>query len=120
MPPILVPLASVTPVVADQYRLYDVAPLTAVQESATCLVPPVAVTPLGAAGIVAAGVVAVVVAETSVERAPLRPLLAALTVTKYVVDGLSPVMTNGLVTFFTHFASAPSLSSSSPTWDLAA
>ena len=115
---ILVPFAVVTPVVVDQYRLYEVAPLTAVQETVTWFVPAVAVTPAGAAGIVGTGVVAVVVAETSAERGPLRLLLTALTVTKYVVDGASPVMTNGLVTFFTFFASTSSLSSSSPRRDL--
>jgi len=100
--------------------LYEAAPLTAVHERVTCLLPAVALTPLGAAGMVGAGVVAVVVADTSAERGPLRPLLIALIVTKYVVDGASPVIANGLVAFFTRFKPLlpSSLSSSSPPLDL--
>lgn len=82
MPLIFVPLAVVTPVVVDQYRLYEAAPLTAVHETVTCLVPPLALTPVGAAGMVGTGVTAVVVAETSADGGPLRPLLIALTMTK--------------------------------------
>jgi hypothetical protein len=109
MPLIFVPVVVVTPVVVDQYRLYEVAPLTAGQEMVTCLVPPVAVTPVGTAGIVAADVLGLVLADTSAEAAPLRPALTALTMKKYVVFTASGFNTNGLVTFLTRIASTWSL-----------
>jgi hypothetical protein len=57
-----VPVPGVTPDVVNQYRLYDVAPETADQEMVTCFVPPVAITPVGAAGTVGAGALVVAVA----------------------------------------------------------
>ena len=71
-PLIFVPFATVTPEVVDQYKLYAVAPLTAFQMIVACFVPPVALTPLGAAGMVGVGVVALVVAETAADGGPLR------------------------------------------------
>ena len=72
MPLIFVPVVVVTPVVVDQYTLNDVAPLTAAQEMVTCLVPAVAVTPVGAKGTVVAGAVSSVVAEASETTARTR------------------------------------------------
>jgi hypothetical protein len=77
IPTIFVPVLIVTPVVLDQYRLYAEAPVTALQSRVTRFAPPVALTPAGAAGMVAAAVVALVVAETSAEAGPLRPLVTA-------------------------------------------
>jgi hypothetical protein len=47
---ILVPFDFVTPVVVDQYKLYEVAPVTGLQESVIWVFPAAAITPLGAAG----------------------------------------------------------------------
>ena len=54
-PVIFVPFAFVTPVVVDQYTLYEVAPKLALQEIEFCALAGTAATPVGAAGIVVAG-----------------------------------------------------------------
>ena len=57
--------------------LYEVAPDTAVQETVTWLAPPVAVTPVGAAGMTGAG--ALVAAVALAEEALSPELFTAVT-----------------------------------------
>jgi hypothetical protein len=51
---LFVPFEIVTPELSDQYKLYVAAPGTGAQETVTCPSPPIAVTPVGAAGFVTA------------------------------------------------------------------